>query len=69
MFGQRNTVYYLVNSGPLAVAADGTTWKFYKNGTFDGCPMTKFNYTHAIALIGVDKDNWSIRNSWGSDWG
>lgn len=62
-------MYYLLNNGPLAVVADGTTWKFYKDGIFDGCPTANFNYTHAIALIGVDKNSWLIRNSWGSDWG
>ena len=54
----------------MAAAADATTWKFYTSGTFDKCPRSKFNYTHACVIIGINQDgSWIIRNSWGADWG
>jgi len=65
----------LVNSGPLSICVDASSWQFYVEGvvgplcgdSLDHCVMiTGFgNYTDVFGSYQV----WNVRNSWGSDWG
>lgn len=41
----------------------------YHSGVFDGCNLNNFSNNHVATLIGVTKNYWIIRNSWGTDWG
>jgi C1A family cysteine protease len=52
---------------PVSVAVDGTNWSPYKNGTFNNCNNTKTN--HAVLLVGVNSNEWIIKNSYGVGWG
>lgn len=56
--------------GPVSVILDCTTWKNYKSGVFNGCNKDKFDFNHAVTIVGIQKDNvWIIRNSWGANYG
>ena len=60
--------YSLLNDGPVIA---GMYW-------FDNCKLIKNVYTydktdtytpHAVVIIGWDKNNWIVQNSWGKYWG
>lgn len=60
--------YSLINDGPVVA---GMYW-------FDHSELIENVYTysggdtyitHAVVIIGWDKDNWIIQNSWGKQWG
>jgi len=65
----------LVNSGPLSICVDASSWQFYVGGvvgplcgdSLDHCVMiTGYgNYTDIFGTYNV----WNVRNSWGEDWG
>ena len=52
----------------LTVAVEAYNWRFYSSGVFDNCG---FYLDHAVVLVGVntEKGYWTIKNSWGKDWG
>jgi len=62
----------LVANGPLSVAVDASQWQFYKNGVLmaSNCGHS---IDHAVLATGYDTaanpPYWTIRNSWGADWG
>jgi len=67
---------YLVDHGPLAIAADAALWQFYIGGVFD-LPCGK-SLDHGILIVGYGietdilgfkKPYWIIKNSWGTSWG
>ena len=67
---------YLVQHGPLAIAADAAEWQFYIGGVFD-FPCGK-NLDHGILIVGYDTEKdifgkeipfWWVKNSWGVSWG
>jgi len=51
---------------PLSVAVDASNWGLYINGVFSNC-ATAIN--HGVLLVGVNKTEWKIKNSWGTGWG
>jgi len=63
--------------GPVAIAADASTWQFYIGGVAGLSPLdchgAKCGLDHGIVIEGYgahgDHDVWYIRNSWGSRWG
>ncbi|KAN0037838.1 hypothetical protein ACTA71_000009 [Dictyostelium dimigraforme] len=67
---------YLVEKGPLAIAADAEEWQFYIGGVFDvPCGST---LDHGILIVGFGAQEtfigrntpyWIVKNSWGEDWG
>jgi len=67
---------YLVDHGPLAVAVDATIWQFYLGGVITvGCGTS---LDHGVLIVGYGSetdifdeyiDYWTIKNSWGADWG
>ena len=52
--------------GPLSVAIDATTLKFYHSGIIDHGGR---NLNHAVLLVGMKNNAWIVKNSWGSRWG
>jgi len=67
---------YLVQHGPLAIAADAAEWQFYMGGVFD-LPCGK-SLDHGILIVGYGNettifghhvDYWIVKNSWGATWG
>jgi len=66
---------YLVEHGPLAIAADAVEWQFYIDGVFDFPCGTSLDHGILITGYGVEDDwlgkypYWWIKNSWGADWG
>eukprot|EP00003_Mantamonas_plastica_P004176 TRINITY_DN132_c0_g1_i3.p1 TRINITY_DN132_c0_g1~~TRINITY_DN132_c0_g1_i3.p1 ORF type:complete len:394 (+),score=87.26 TRINITY_DN132_c0_g1_i3:304-1485(+) len=67
---------YLVQHGPLAIAADAAEWQAYIGGVFD-FPCGK-QLDHGILIVGYgteknifghEKPYWIVKNSWGSGWG
>jgi len=65
---------YLVNSGPLAINVDASSWSSYSSGVFDGCDQSNPDIDHVVQLVGAGTDPsygdyWIVRNSWGPDWG
>lgn len=67
---------YLVQNGPLAIAANAEEWQFYFGGVFYVPCMTSLD--HGILIVGYGTETdifgetmpyWIIKNSWGADWG
>jgi cathepsin F len=67
---------YLVEHGPLAIAADAAEWQFYFGGVFDW-PCGS-NLDHGILIVGFGNQTsivgrhtpyWIVKNSWGPTWG
>jgi len=64
-----------LQTGPLAVAVDASSWGAYGGGIFSGCSVTRnIDIDHLVQLVGYGtdtsgKDYWTVRNSWGPSWG
>jgi len=64
----------LANKGPVVVSVDGGSWFSYASGVFSGCEKDTV-VNHAVLALGYGKDQasqkdyWTIRNSWGPEWG
>lgn len=64
----------LATKGPAVVSVDGGSWFSYGGGVFSGCEKDTV-VNHAVLAVGYGsdpssrKDYWTIRNSWGEDWG
>jgi len=56
----------------LAVCVDAESWQFYEGGVLTNC--TSNTIDHCLQLTGYNNygksgSYWSLRNSWGEDWG
>jgi len=67
---------YMVNNGPLAVAVDALIWQFYLGGVITvGCGTSLdhgvliVGYGTEVDIFGYEIEYWTIKNSWGADWG
>jgi len=67
---------YLVDHGPVSIAADAEEWQFYIEGVFYLPCGTELD--HGILLVGFGSETdvfdqtmpfWIVKNSWGADWG
>jgi len=66
----------LYETGPLSALLDASELQLYKSGIWTG--LGKFfgcgtSLDHAVLLVGYGqedgKDYWTVKNSWGDDWG
>jgi cathepsin F len=66
----------LVSQGPLSVAVEADMWQFYIGGVFYLPCGTSLD--HAVLLVGYGTETdvffrkmpfWTVKNSWGDDWG
>lgn len=53
----------------IAVEADQSAWQLYESGIIDG--SCGDNLDHGVLITGYDNksQSWTVKNSWGSDWG
>jgi len=64
----------LVSWGPLSICVDAQYWQYYTGGVLTAWECAWVNILdHCVQLVGYNQDNstpyWSVRNSWGTDWG
>ncbi|KAL6073484.1 Cysteine protease1 [Balamuthia mandrillaris] len=65
----------LYNQGPLSVCVSSTDWQHYQRGVMTYCYGIMDHCAQATGFTNVQgSDNvtypvWTIRNSWGTDWG
>jgi len=67
---------YVVNTGPMSIAADAEMWQFYYTGVWYFPCGTSLDHGILIVGYGVETDwfgqtmpYWIVKNSWGGDWG
>jgi len=69
---------FLAKYGPLTVIVDADPWASYVSGIVRfHCSSIRTNGDHAVQIVGYGEENvegttipyWTIRNSWGSDFG
>jgi len=62
----------LVNWGPLSICVDAEPWQDYSQGILAASDCAT-SLDHCVQAVGYDMTNatpfWSVRNSWGTDWG
>jgi C1A family cysteine protease len=57
-----------INMAPVSVAVRvDNTFQMYRSGIVDARCHASTN--HAVIAVGYDADSFTIRNSWGADWG
>lgn len=64
---------HAVNEGPVAISVGADNWMMYGGGIFDDCDKDVV-INHAVTLFGYGEQSggkkyWTIRNSWGDNWG
>lgn len=71
-------MHSLYNIGPISIGVNANRdWQLYSKGIYSPtesqCPSSPYDMDHGVVLVGYgEEDNikyWTIRNSWGSDWG
>jgi len=69
--GSEYAVYTGLQSGPMSIACDATSWQNYQGGILYASQCGN-SVDHAIQLTGYNPSSggyWIVRNSWGSSWG
>eukprot|EP00043_Microstomoeca_roanoka_P025814 m.9976 g.9976 ORF g.9976 m.9976 type:complete len:421 (+) comp5887_c0_seq1:137-1399(+) len=70
--------YYVAKYGPLSIKVDADPWNGYSSGIMRyHCSSLQTSGDHAVQIVGYGVDSssgtalpyWTIRNSWGADWG
>ena len=59
---------FMLNSRPVAVAVDASSFQFYSSGILRCGSSHTLN--HAVFAVGYESNSyWIIKNSWGTSWG
>ena len=53
----------------MSVGLYAAKWGEYQSGIMDQAHCKGYQADHAVLLVGVYKDYFLIKNSWGADWG
>jgi len=64
--GSTSDLEVALNSRPVAVAVDASSWSSYSGGILTNCG-TSLN--HGVLAVGYTSSYWLIKNSWGTTWG
>jgi cathepsin L len=56
-------------SQPLAVGVDATNWAPYTGGIYNNCNASNYTLNHNVLLVGQTPDYWTVKNSYGTQWG
>nr|UDE22418.1 cathepsin O [Mytilus galloprovincialis] len=71
LVGREDKILLLLNTSPVSVAVDATTWNNYLGGIIQYHCETHIN--HAVQIVGYDISGdvpyYIVRNSWGTDYG
>jgi hypothetical protein len=66
----------MLNGGPFLTyfsIYDLESLKQYGSGPYTGCPLnekfTADKLNHVVLVVGYDKENFIVKNSWGESWG
>lgn len=59
----------LVNYGPLSVCVNAAQWSLYQSGIMSEDSCGTGGIDHCVQLTGYDAQSFTIRNSWGKNWG
>ncbi|XP_056644468.1 cathepsin L-like proteinase [Diorhabda sublineata] len=55
--------------GPISIYVNANNgWQLYGGGVFDDKDCADF-FNHAVIITGYDSQSWTIKNSWGTEWG
>lgn len=67
------SLQYAIYLNPISIAIDANQFEFmfYKDGIYDKPLETNPQLNHAILLtaMNIEKEYWTIKNSWGLNWG
>ncbi|KAF4653871.1 hypothetical protein FOL47_010268, partial [Perkinsus chesapeaki] len=72
--GDLEGLFLQLQKGPIAIILDAETpeWRSYKGGILESFYCGR-DPNHVVLLVGYGVENgkiyWTIRNSWGTDWG
>jgi len=70
--------YFIAEEGPVSICVDASIWQYYMGGVISWlCASSPADLDHCVQLVGygpsagiiVDVPYWTVRNSWGTDWG
>ncbi|KAL4472617.1 hypothetical protein ABPG74_018566 [Tetrahymena malaccensis] len=65
-----NDLKNALNTSPISVLVDASTWGQYKSGVYNGCNQSNIKLNHAVLAVGYDSQgNWIVKNSWSTGWG
>lgn len=73
--GETDMEAYVLAHGPLQINVDARKWSAYTGGILSArscCGLLGLcEIDHAVQMIGIDQNegSWTVRNSWGTDWG
>jgi len=68
--GETGMVTYVANTAPLSVCVDASTWQYYQSGVLKVCGDSIDHCVQITGFTSMDSlDVWTVRNSWGTDWG
>jgi C1A family cysteine protease len=64
---------YIYQYSPVSVCVDASIWQYYKSGVITTRSNCGNSIDHCVQITGWSQINnilaWTVRNSWGSDWG
>jgi len=65
---------FVYNTGPASICVDASTWQYYQGGVITKAFGCGTQIDHCVQLAGWETTNkgmvaWTVRNSWGLDWG
>jgi len=66
--GAEDDVITALNTQPVSICVDASTWFSYSSGIFNDC-NTAPQLDHAVLIVGYTADHYVVKNSWDTTWG